>query len=155
MTAELLDDDIYHYASSSYQFGRLSPPPPAPSSPIRPILEPDNQLRTSSREVQHLQFSQTTPTHQRQLNSAQPHQVHMLHQASKGDNRYSQQGVRQNNGGHCNPNEPQEGFMSLVYQAPSLHDVDEPNMVRQSSLVIPLLSRGIISLFINNRIILV
>ncbi|XP_069972795.1 cell adhesion molecule Dscam1 isoform X4 [Penaeus vannamei] len=67
---EYSEEDIYPYATATFQLGGGSPPPPAPPSP---------------------------PTHSR------PH--------SRGQN----------------------GFTALVYQAPSLHDVDSPNLSERES----------------------
>ncbi|XP_071517137.1 cell adhesion molecule Dscam2-like [Panulirus ornatus] len=76
-TGEYSEEDLYPYATATFQMGGGSPPPPAPPSP---------------------------PTH------AAHHQ-----QQPRG----------------------QKGFTALVYQAPSLHDVDSPNLSEMESRPTP------------------
>ncbi|XP_071517586.1 cell adhesion molecule Dscam2-like isoform X2 [Panulirus ornatus] len=75
-TGEYSEEDLYPYATATFQMGGGSPPPPAPPSP---------------------------PTHA----------AH--HQQPRG----------------------QKGFTALVYQAPSLHDVDSPNLSEMESRATP------------------
>lgn len=80
---DYLPDDIYHYASASYQFGRLTPPPPAPSLA-------EDQTGDSPR--------------------------HNPHNPQKGLTSPEQGG---------NHSSRHKSFSTVVYQAPSLNDVDE------------------------------
>ena len=75
---DIPQNDIYHYASASYQFGGLTPPPPAPS-----------------------------------LNGQDPPSP--------------------------SPAEHQKSFNTVVYQAPSLNDVDQAAMVRYIFIIIEIL----------------
>lgn len=77
ITGEYSEEELYPYATATFQMSGGSPPPPAPPSP-------------------------PSHSHHPQPHHPQPH--------------------------HPQPRS-QKAFTALVYQAPSLHDVDSPNMV--------------------------
>ncbi|KAK4288092.1 hypothetical protein Pmani_038864, partial [Petrolisthes manimaculis] len=80
-TGEYSEEELYPYATATFQMSGGSPPPPAPPSP-------------------------PSHSHHPQPHHPQPH--------------------------HPQPRN-QKAFTALVYQAPSLHDVDSPNMTERES----------------------
>ncbi|KAF2366688.1 Fibronectin type III [Trinorchestia longiramus] len=71
---------------------------------------------SSSSETSSVAYQNHTPTHQ----------IRLLQQAPPNGGRYSKQAIEL--GAKKNGGVQQKGFMAVVYQAPSLHDVDEANM---------------------------
>lgn len=118
--AEYPSDDIYHYASASYQFGRMTPPPPAPS------LAEDSATLT----LPHFNgnpASDVALQHEEQ-------QFEHRHQQATGDNR-NRAPACYDSDERLNNEMPQQNcdrlksFSTVVYQAPSLNDVDEAGLV--------------------------
>ncbi|XP_018006735.1 uncharacterized protein LOC108664621 [Hyalella azteca] len=97
-------DDIYHYASASYQFGRLSPPPVADDPTAATASHPDRRF---------------LPPRPLQQAEGDPYckdlQVHA----------HGEQFFRQHESG--------EGFAGVVYQPPSLHGVSDASLYRSGS----------------------
>ncbi|XP_018012085.1 uncharacterized protein LOC108669289, partial [Hyalella azteca] len=109
---EYASDDIYHYASASYQFGNLTPPPPTPAA------SDDAETRTD----------QQTNCNRGHL----PTNAHLVlaedcivqHGTEDVVRRQRQQYDESEQAEHHDLRENMTSFNNILYQAPSLQDED-------------------------------